>query len=108
MRTHVLKIREPYFSDILNGLKTFEIRKNDRNYKVGDRLTLQLYPYSNDITKEKELSVEITYILKDIPEYGLDKDYCILGFKPKSLWWSYGYTRVVNFSGEPTNGTTNE
>lgn len=106
MRTHVLKIREPYFSDILNGLKTFEIRKNDRNYKVGDRLTLQLYPYSNDITKEKELSVEITYILKDVPEYGLDKDCCILSFQ--LLDWSFDYTGIVRFSGGLMNGITKE
>ena len=101
MRTHILKIREPYFTDILKGLKTFEIRKDDRIYKVGDRLTLQLYPYINDKTKPKELLVKITYILKDIPEYGLDKDYCILGLK--FLDWSSDYTGIVRFADGLTN-----
>lgn len=101
MRTHILKIREPYFTDILEGLKTFEIRKNDRDFEVGDFLKLQLYPYINDKTKPKELLVKITYILKDIPEYGLDKDYCILGLK--LLDWSFDYTGIVRFADELTN-----
>lgn len=37
---HELKIKEEYFAEILNGNKTYEIRKNDRNYKVHDYLAL--------------------------------------------------------------------
>lgn len=36
MATHRLKIQEQYADAVLNGTKTFEIRKNDRGYKVGD------------------------------------------------------------------------
>jgi len=38
--THKLKTWPEYFTAILRGVKTFEIRKNDRNFKVGDKLTL--------------------------------------------------------------------
>lgn len=40
MNKHYLKTVQPYFDAIDQGLKTFEIRKNDRDFKVGDILVL--------------------------------------------------------------------
>ncbi|EKE9396612.1 DUF3850 domain-containing protein, partial [Listeria monocytogenes] len=40
-KTHELKILSEYFWDIAEGRKTFEIRKNDRNFQVGDYLILK-------------------------------------------------------------------
>ena len=80
MKLHILKIKGEYFSEVLRGKKTFELRKNDRDYQVGDLIHfidvdgLEHYGY-------KELVYKITYILNNVPEYGLDKDYCILGIK---------------------------
>lgn len=39
--THELKIQPKYFRAILDGKKNFEIRKNDRGYKVGDKVVLK-------------------------------------------------------------------
>ncbi len=39
--THELKIQPKYFNAVLMGTKNFEIRKNDRDYHVGDRLWLR-------------------------------------------------------------------
>ena len=36
MKLHELKILHPYLVDITIGNKTFELRKNDRDYQVGD------------------------------------------------------------------------
>lgn len=83
MRTHILKIKEPYFSDVLNKIKTFEIRKDDRGYEVGDKLILKLYPYIKTDIKE-EIYASIIYKLDKIPQYGLAEGYCILGIKPLS------------------------
>jgi hypothetical protein len=33
---HELKIAPPYFQAVIDGKKTFEIRKNDRGYNAGD------------------------------------------------------------------------
>lgn len=40
---HELKCNTEYFSRIAMGQKTFEIRKNDRDYQVGDKLILREY-----------------------------------------------------------------
>lgn len=76
----VKKILPEYFYDILLHNKRFEIRKNDCDYKVGDKIKLILFE-NNQTNPDNYFIVKITYVLKNIPEYGLDKDYCIFGFK---------------------------
>ena len=39
-KIHVLKILVEYYSAVVSGAKKFEIRYNDRDYKVGDILRL--------------------------------------------------------------------
>jgi len=80
--THELKILPQYFQAVWDGNKNFELRKNDRDYKVGDYLVLR--EYSGAGYTGSFLKVVITYILKDCPEYGLNKDYCILGIRRTS------------------------
>lgn len=38
---HSLKIEKQYYDDILHNEKRFEIRRNDRGFKVGDILELK-------------------------------------------------------------------
>ena len=38
---HELKIQSEYFVAVNNKTKTFEIRKNDRDFKVGDKILLR-------------------------------------------------------------------
>jgi len=40
-RVHRLKTVDPYFTDVAVGRKTFEVRKNDRGFRVGDVLVLE-------------------------------------------------------------------
>lgn len=40
---HDLKILPPYFQAVLDGRKTFEIRKDDRGYQAGDTVMLHEY-----------------------------------------------------------------
>lgn len=46
MATHKLKLDSCYYADSATGIKTFEIRKNDRNYQVGDVLELREWVWS--------------------------------------------------------------
>lgn len=56
---HELKIEPPYFKEVLNGQKTFEIRYNDRNYQKGDVVVLN--EYAGTYTG-RSVEAEITYI----------------------------------------------
>lgn len=40
MKVHALKCESRYFLAVQSGEKTFEIRKNDRGFEVGDHLVL--------------------------------------------------------------------
>jgi ParB family transcriptional regulator, chromosome partitioning protein len=66
---HELKISYDYYDDVVDGLKTFEIRLNDRDFKVGDLIFLN--ELADDTTAEKpkfsgrQALVEIKYILSD-------------------------------------------
>lgn len=75
---HNLKILPIYFEEVRLGNKTFELRKNDRPYNIGD--TLILKEFDGNCYTKRELTREITYILRG-GNYGLDKDYCILGMR---------------------------
>ena len=59
MTIHELKILPEYFKAQKAGKKNFEIRKNDRDYKVGDKLVLKEYD-----PKAKEFETMITDILE--------------------------------------------
>ena len=40
---HKLKTLPAFYADVECGVKTFDIRKNDRNFRVGDALILEEY-----------------------------------------------------------------
>lgn len=49
---HKLKIRPKFFKAVISGEKTFEIRRNDRNFKVGDRIELKEYSKKSGLRAE--------------------------------------------------------
>lgn len=75
---HELKILPLYFTQVKDGEKTFELRKNDRPYQIGDTLVLREFDGKN--YSSRIMTKTITYILYS-GNYGLDKDYCILGIR---------------------------
>lgn len=75
---HDLKTESKYFQDIVKCVKKFEVRKNDRNFKVGD--TLKLREISNGKFTGQEYFVYIIYILPG-GQFGIEKDYCVMGIK---------------------------
>lgn len=77
MKTHELKITPEYFKDVVSGRKTFEVRLNDRNYKLRDNLLLREYK-DGEYTGRK-ITKRIIYILDD-PAY-CKEGYVVLGFR---------------------------
>lgn len=76
---HVLKIKEVYYNHILSGEKTWELRYNDRDFKIGD--TLEFVIVENDIIiRASPKRFEIIYIFYP-DELGIMIDYCIMTIK---------------------------
>ena len=74
---HELKIWPEYYTAMMFGNKSFEVRKNDRNYKNGDYLMLREW---NPKTKEytgRTLTRQISYILEG-GSFMIEKDHVIM------------------------------
>lgn len=76
---HELKIQPQYFNEVMNLNKHFELRKDDRDYQVGNSIILKEFDNGKYTGKESGC-LEITYILRNCPEYGLMDGYCIIGW----------------------------
>lgn len=59
---HELKILPEYFEEVETNHKTFEIRKNDRDFQVGDILILNEWDGGYTDNSVERL---VTYILSD-------------------------------------------
>lgn len=73
---HELKTLQPYFTEVASGNKTFEVRKNDRNFKVGDILKLMEFDQVEGLTG-RAITAKVSYMLDD-SKY-CKKGYVVLG-----------------------------
>lgn len=73
---HTIKILPEYFNATAAGKKAFELRKNDRNYQVGEKL--QMKEWNGTEFTGREIHCYITYILPE-GKFGLSEGYCALG-----------------------------
>lgn len=77
---HQLKLQTTYFSDVLSGKKTFEIRKNDRGFQVNDFLALNEFDAETERYTGRSCLVYVDYILDDV---GYNKvGYVTMSIKP--------------------------
>jgi len=74
---HFLKCEREYFNAIATGQKTFELRKNDRDFKVGD--TVYLEEWHNGGRCGSLFDFKIKYILYG-GKFGLPEGYCIFNW----------------------------
>lgn len=73
------KILPQYFKEVCAENKRFELRKDEDDVQVGDELILEEWEPDNGYTGEIALR-SVTYVLRNVPEYGLMDGYCIIGF----------------------------
>jgi hypothetical protein len=78
-----LKTWPEYFWEVKRNKKTFEIRKNDRNYQVGDILILEEYNPEEQQYSGEWCSREVTYILDKQPF--VPEGYVVMAIKPIPL-----------------------
>ena len=63
--THELLIEDKYFNDIKSGIKKFEIRRNNRQYCVGNVLALKNIKTKEIIRKKIEYITDVS--IYDLP-----------------------------------------
>lgn len=82
MKTHELKAWPQYFQAVLDGRKTFEVRKNDRGFEVGDELHLVEFDPNPDPDEPnfsgRHLHARVTYVLVG-GAFGVEAGHCVLG-----------------------------
>ncbi len=61
---HRLKTRPSAFADVLLGLKTFEVRYDDRGFRAGDSATLVEWVKVGELGQAtcREIDIRITYV----------------------------------------------
>lgn len=73
---HDLKILPSFYEDVIQHRKTFEVRKNDRPYAVGDFLILREYTPDRGYSG-RAVKAPIVYILNDLRF--CKRDFVIIG-----------------------------
>lgn len=76
MKYHELKTWPEFFEDVVQDIKHFEYRKDDRDFEIGDVLILREWFKEY---KGRFANVLITCIWDSIP--GLPEGYCIMEIK---------------------------
>jgi hypothetical protein len=76
-RVHHLKTWPEYFESIMDGTKTFEVRKNDRDFKVGDHLYLEEYDPETGRYSGKSVHANVWYCLCG-PCFGIEDGYVVM------------------------------
>lgn len=89
---HELKVYPHFWPRLLSGEKPFEVRRNDRNFKVGELCRFREFDPKSGARSVKWLDKRISYILQheDMP-VGLKPGYVVLGLaeveEPKPIGW---------------------
>lgn len=87
MAEHELKTWPTEFQAVRDGRKTFEYRKDDRGFEVGDRLLLREWmptpPFlHNGQYSQRTALVRVTYILRG--EFGIPDGYCVMSIEKEA------------------------
>lgn len=81
---HQLKILPEYYEQVIEGNKTFEIRKNDRNFRSGDMLHLREWD-----SQEKQYTTRFAECLVRFcfygGRYGLQKGFVCMSIEVKLI-----------------------
>ncbi|MCU5457109.1 DUF3850 domain-containing protein [Bacillus sp. FSL L8-0199] len=74
---HNLKINKVFFTPVLEQIKTFEIRKNDRDFHIGDKVILNEWDDEKQQYTGRNVKVKILYIT----DYEQKDNYVVFGFE---------------------------
>ena len=81
MKVHNLKTWPEYLEALIEGRKTFEVRRNDRDFKVGDTLHLLGFDPDTCTMNGREHTMVVTYVMPG-GTFGIAQDHVVMGVRP--------------------------
>ncbi len=79
MTTHELKTWPESYQAILDDIKRYEIRKDDRPFAIGDKLHLREWDPSRTCYTGRELTTEVTYLTREA--FGIPAGIVVMGVR---------------------------
>ncbi len=77
IKIHDLKTHRKCFLAVKHGLKSFELRKNDRDFQLGDYLRLREWDHEKGTYTGDKITRRVDYILRG-GKFGLPKGYVVM------------------------------
>lgn len=84
-KVHELKTLRPYFQAIVDFRKTFELRRNDRDFQEGDYLHLREWDTNEGGYTGRTVARRVVYVLKNsatAPFTGLQEGHVVMAIGP--------------------------
>jgi hypothetical protein len=78
---HRLKTWPEFFSAVREGVKTFEVRKDDRGFNVGDTLELAEWEPTTEAFTGRVETRDVVYIVRGAAGAFLPEGLCVLGLE---------------------------
>ena len=77
---HHLKTWPTFFHEVCVGRKLFEVRKDDRDFQMGDTLVLEEWEPTTQEYTGRTISAEVTYILRG-PAFGIESGTVVMSLE---------------------------
>lgn len=82
---HGIKCWKEFFEETWQGRKTFELRLNDRDYNVGDTVTLREFDHVKGTYTGRLITGTITYLVEG-GRFGLTEGWCCFQLEIDRRW----------------------
>jgi len=80
MKTHSLKTWPEYFNEVFLDHKHFEVRKNDRDFKIGDIVILKEWNNEEQAYTGREIARIVQYVLHG-GQFGIEDGFCVMSIQ---------------------------
>jgi len=77
---HELKTWPQQFLEIMNRVKEFEVRRNDRDFQEGDILFLREWDPETEQYTGRNVTCHVTHFLAG-DQFGIKHGFCVMGIK---------------------------